>query len=233
MPGSVPGRLGELLDRCGRLLQVALDFTEPWRALRVGLLARVGEAVVLEAGTPLIKSYGIDSVRLLASLPGDPVVVADTKTMDTGRLELSLAAEAGAGAATVLAAAPDETIAEMVAEGESRGVAVIGDLIGVGDPVEGARRLRRLGVHIALLHVGIDVQRRLGITAADRARLVESASRAFEGPVAVAGGIKPGEAGLLAEAGASIVIIGGGITRSPDPREAARTALEALKPRCL
>ena len=230
---SVPRRLGSLLEECGRLLQVALDYTSPWSALRTALEARVGRAVILEAGTPLIKSYGMDSVRMLSSLPGDPVVVADTKTMDTGRLELELAADAGASAATVLAAASDETIREMVEAGEEKGVAVIGDLIARDDPVGEARRLRRLGVHSVLLHIGIDVQRRLGITAGQAAGLVEKVGAAFQGPVAVAGGVKPGEAGRLAEAGASIVIIGGAITRSPSPRESAGEALRSLRPRCL
>ena len=233
MSSGVPGRLGELLDGCGRLLQVALDFTSPWDALRTGLAALVGKAVVLEAGTPLIKSYGVDAVRMLHSIPGAGAVVADTKTVDTGGLELALAAEAGADAATVLALAPEETVREMVAEGERRGVAVMADLIGVGDPVRAAERLRRLGVHIALFHIGIDVQKRLGVTAGQRAGLVRRLREAFGGPIAVAGGVKPGEAGELAGAGADIVIIGGAITRSPDPRASAAEALRGLAPRCL
>ena len=230
---EVPGRLGESLERCGRILQVALDFTSPWDALRVGLQSLVGRAVALEAGTPLIKSYGMDAVRMLRSVPGSTIVVADTKTMDTGGLELAMAVEAGADVATVLAVAPEETIREMVAEAERRGAAVMGDLIGAEDPVRAAERLARLGVHVALFHVGIDVQRRLGLRAGDRAALVERLASHFPGPVAVAGGVKPEEAGALARAGASIVIIGSAITRSPDPRSAALQALRSLEPRCL
>jgi 3-hexulose-6-phosphate synthase len=230
--GKVPGRLGEYLDECGRLLQVALDFTKPWEALHVALEARVGKAIILEAGTPLIKSYGVDSIRLLRSIPGSGPIIADTKTMDTGRLELSLAAEAGADAVTVLSLAPDETIAEMVDEGEKRGVAVIGDLIGHPNPIEGAKKLIGNGVHIVLFHIGIDVQKKMGITATSRADLVRRIKQEIGGVIAVAGGIKPGETSSLADAGADIVIIGTGITRAKDPRNAALEALKGLRPRC-
>ncbi len=230
---KVPGPLGGLLEECGRLLQVALDFTDLASALRIGVAARVGKAVILEAGTPLIKAEGMKSVKILSSLPGDPVVVADTKTMDTGSLELGLAADHGASVATVLAVAPDETIVEMVKEGERRGVAVMGDLIGYPDPVEGARRLRSLGVHVALFHIGIDVQKKLGMTASTRAELVARLKNSFDGPIAVAGGIKPGEVERLVDAGADIIIIGSGITKAKAPREAALKALAGLRPRCL
>ena len=227
--GEVPGRLGEALSRNGALLQVALDFTGLGEAFQVALeVPRTGR-VILEAGTPLIKSVGLDSVRVLRALPGEHLVAADMKTMDTGALEARLAAGAGADATTVLAAAPRETIQEAVKAAEEAGIAVYADLIGTGDPVGVAERLSGLGVHVALLHIGIDVQRRLGITAAQVPELVSRVAAAFKGPVAVAGGIKPSEAGALARAGASIVIIGGAITKSSDPAKAALEAREALQ----
>ncbi len=230
---NVPGRLGSLLEECGGLLQVALDFTSVREALRVGYLAAVAPSVVLEAGTPLIKAEGMRAVHLLTSLPQDPVVVADTKTFDTGRLEVGLAAGHGASAATVLALAPDETIREAVEGAEEAGIALYGDLIGHPDPVEGARKLASLGVHVALLHIGIDVQRRLGITAGQVPDLVSRVKEAFGGVVAVAGGVRPGGVGRLARAGADIIIIGSAITKAGDPRGEAVRAVRELRPRCL
>ncbi len=230
---NVPGRLGKSLERCGRLLQVALDFIDPWEALRTGIEARVGPAVILEAGTPLIKSFGMNSVRMLSSLPGEPLVMADTKTMDTGRLETILAASYGADAVSVLAVAPDETIREAVAAGEEHSVTVYGDLIGSRDPIRDAERLWSLGVHIALFHIGIDVQKRLGLTAGQRAELVEKLSQAFPGPIAIAGGIRPGEVETLARSGARIIIIGGAITKSNSPRQAALEAYKRLGADCV
>jgi len=232
LASRVPGRLGERLEECGGLLQVALDLDDIAVAVRIGFQAAVSPAVVLEAGTPLVKVEGLRAARILRALPQEPVVVADTKTFDTGRLEFTLAHRYGADAATVLALAPDETIEEAVSAGEELGMAVIGDLIGHPDPVEGARRLRRLGVHVALLHIGIDVQRRLGITAGQIPDLVARVREAFQGPVAVAGGVKPGEAGTLARAGAQIIVIGGAITKASDPRGAAAEAVRNIRPGC-
>ena len=82
------------------------------------------------------------------------------------------------------------------------------------------------------MHVGIDVQRRLGLTASKVLELVGKVAEAFNGPVAVAGGIKPEEAGKVAGAGASIVIIGSGITRAEDPRMAAMKALKNANITC-
>ncbi len=227
------GAFMDRLNECGRLLQVALDFTDLREALKVASrLLGVSRAVILEAGTPLIKSYGIGSVSIIRSLAGDHLVVADMKTMDTGALEVSLAASHGADASSVLAVAPRETISEAVSEAVERGIAIYGDLIGHPDPLDGVRQLDKLGVHIALLHVGVDVQRKLGLTAGSRAELVETLRSEFKGPIAVAGGIKPDEAGLLADAGASIVIIGSAITRSQDPRESLLKALRNLDPGC-
>lgn len=234
MPGkSIPGRLGKRLEECGSVLQVALDLTSLRQALEIGYQALVSPAVILEAGTPLVKAEGLRMASLLKALPQEPVVVADLKTFDTGGLEVSLAAGNGFDATSVLALAPDETIAEAVEAANRHGVALYGDLIGHPNPVEGAKRLRELGVHVALMHIGIDVQRKLGITAGQLGELISRIKEVFQGPVAVAGGVKPGETGSLARAGADIIIIGSAITKAEDPREAAAEAVRNMRPRCL
>ncbi len=232
MAGGVPGRLGSALGSCVRLLQVALDYTRAWDAVKNASRIADLKGVVLEVGTPLLKAEGVRIIRLLRALSAGPVVVADTKTVDAASVEVGLVASAGGDALTVLAVADDTVLRAAVEEAESRGVAVVGDMIGSRDVVQDAERLSRLGVHVALLHVGIDVQRRLGITAAKMPELIEKVAGAFGGPVAVAGGVRPEEAGMLAEAGASIVIIGGAIARAPDPREATARALQGIKPEC-
>lgn len=230
---NVPGRLGDRLTECGAVLQVALDVTSIGKALNIGYYSLVSPAVILEAGTPLIKAEGLRVASLLKGLPQEPVVVADMKIFDTGGLEAGLAASHGFDATTVLALAPRETIVEAVEAAEKNGVALYGDLIGHPDPLKGAAMLRELGVHIALLHIGIDVQRKLGLTAGKMADFIGGIKEAFKGPVAVAGGIKPEETSRLARAGADIIIIGSGITKSSDPRSAAVEAVRGLRPRCL
>ncbi len=233
MEGLIPGVLGKRLEECGTLLQVALDTDMLNVALKIGYESLVSPSVIIEAGTPLIKSVGLRDASLLKALPQNPIVVADTKTFDTGGLEVELAAKNGFHAATVLALAPEETIREAVNAANKNNIALYGDLIGHPNPVEGANKLRELGVHIALLHIGIDVQRRLGITAGQLPELISKISKVFEGPVAVAGGVKPRETGKLAKAGASIIIIGSAITKSSDPRRASEEAVRNMRPRCI
>jgi 3-keto-L-gulonate-6-phosphate decarboxylase len=56
-----------------------------------------GAVDYIEAGTPLIKSEGMNSVRALKENFGDLVIVADIKTMDTGAMEVEMAIKSGAG----------------------------------------------------------------------------------------------------------------------------------------
>ena len=95
-------------------LQVALDFVELSRAMAVAQAAAAGGADYIEAGTPLIKSEGLDAVRRLREKFPGHVIIADLKTMDAGKIEAEAAAKAGASIVTVLAAASDATIRECV-----------------------------------------------------------------------------------------------------------------------
>ena len=88
----------------------------------------------VEAGTPLIKSEGLDAVRELKRLFPDKVIVADMKIMDAGRTEVEVAAKAGAQIVDVLGTATDATIAECVQAGKNYGAKIAVDLIAVADP---------------------------------------------------------------------------------------------------
>lgn len=221
------------VEECRPLIQVALDYTSMREALATAsLLAGSARRLVLEAGTPLIKAYGLEAVDLLRALPGSGHVVADMKTMDTGGLEVELAHSYGASATTVLAAAPDETIEEAARTASRLGITLYGDLIGVGDPVGRARRLEKLGIDVVLLHIGIDVQKRLGLTAGSRVEVVKRLRREVGTLIAVAGGVKPREAGQLADAGVDIVIIGSAITRASDPKAALAEAVASMGGDC-
>ena len=88
------------LDR--PVLQVALDFENLSRALLAAREAVEGGADWVEAGTPLIKSEGLDAVRELKKAFPDHLIVADLKVMDTGAFEVEIASKAGADIVTVL-----------------------------------------------------------------------------------------------------------------------------------
>ncbi len=204
------------------VLQVALDFTSLEEALLTALKAWENGAAILEAGTPLIKSVGMLAVRMLRRVFPETVILADMKTFDTGALETGLAGSNGADITTVMGLADDATIAAAAEEAHRRGMMLEADLMGHPDPVARAGELRDLGVDIVGIHVGIDVQRRRSLTAAEKADLIARVKEAFKGPVAVAGGLNQDTVEDVLRAGADIVVVGSAITRAPDPGEATR-----------
>ena len=207
------------------VLQLALDFVDLPRALLVAEEAVAGGADWLEAGTPLIKSEGLQAVRELKARWPDHVVVADMKTMDAGRAEVEYAAKAGAKVVGVLGAASDATIRECVEAARSYGAEIIVDMIQVGDVVTRAQAAEEMGASYIGIHIAIDEQMQ-GKTPWDTLRRV---AQAVSIPIAVAGGINSETAPLAIEAGASIVIVGGAITKAADATAATRTIKQAME----
>jgi 3-hexulose-6-phosphate synthase / 6-phospho-3-hexuloisomerase len=207
------------------LLQVALDLMHLKRALEIAAEAIEGGADWIEAGTPLIKSEGAGALRSLKQAFPGRTLVADMKTMDVGGYEVEIAAKAGADIVTVLGLADDGTVEEAVRSARQYGAKVIIDLIGVADKVARAMEVEKMGAGYVCLHVGVDEQMKGGIAPTD---MVREVSAAVSIPVAVAGGITSETAPGLVVAGASIIIVGGGIIKSPDVTGAARRVREAM-----
>ncbi|MGI0130357.1 MAG: 3-hexulose-6-phosphate synthase [Thermoplasmata archaeon] len=206
------------------VLQVALDFENLSRALTAAREAVDGGADWVEAGTPLIKSEGLDAVRELKKAFPEHRIVADMKIMDTGAFEVEIAAKAGADLVTILGAADDDTIADGVRGGELYGAEIMVDLLGVADPIARARRAAELGAAAVCWHVGIDMQMQAQTPFAILAEL----ARASTIPVAVAGGLTSETVAEAVRAGAQILIVGGAITKSPQMADAARRVREAM-----
>ena len=210
------------------VLQIALDFDNLSRAMKVAHECAGAGADWLEAGTGLIKSEGLDAVRSLRKDFPQHTIVADMKTMDAGRGEMEAAAKAGAHAAIALGVAADSTIAECVQAGRNYGIQVGVDLLNCPNTAERAAQLEALGVDYLIVHNPIDDQM-LGLVKFDLLREVAQAVRL---PVAACGGITSETAPQAVQAGAAIVVVGGAITKSPDARaatEAIRRALDTLQ----
>jgi 3-hexulose-6-phosphate synthase / 6-phospho-3-hexuloisomerase len=211
------------------ILQLALDFVDLPRALLVAEEAVAGGADWLEAGTPLIKSEGLQAVRELKARWPNHTVVADMKTMDAGRAEVEYAAKAGAKVVGVLGAASDATIRECVEAARNYGAEIIVDMVQVADVVTRARAAEEMGASYIGIHIAIDEQMQ-GKTPWDTLREV---AQAVSIPIAVAGGINSETAPLAIEAGASIVIVGGAITKAVDATAATmiiKRAIDTLVP---
>jgi 3-hexulose-6-phosphate synthase/6-phospho-3-hexuloisomerase len=209
------------------VLQIALDELNLDRALQYAREAVAGGVDWIEAGTPLIKSAGLDSVRELRKAFPGKTIVADMKTMDTGAFETEMAAKAGASVIGILGAASDGTFREAVKAARKYGARIYMDLLSVADKVGRAKQAEALGCDYVSLHMGVDEQMRGESPLGTLARVVASTRL----PVMVAGGLTTETAGECVKAGASIVIVGGALTKAPDIAAEARKFKRAITER--
>lgn len=194
------------------ILQVALDEMNLHRALQIAKEAVEGGVDWIEAGTPLIKSEGMNAVRELRKAFPRHEIVADMKTMDTGAYETEMACKAGASVVMILAAADDGTIRESVKAARKYGAKLSVDMLGVDDWVGRAKACEKMGVDLINVHVGVD-QQMLGRSPLDRVRAV---AQAVKVPLQVAGGLNTETVAGVVKAGAGIVIVGGAIIKARD-----------------
>ena len=209
------------------VLQLALDFVDLRRAVKSAQAGVANGVDWLEVGTPLIKSEGLQAVRELRSLFPHVTLVADMKIMDAGRIEVETAAKAGAKIVDVLGAASDATIRECIQAGKNYGAKIVVDLIAVKDPVSRAKQVEDFGADYVTVHCSIDEQ----MEGKDPFESLRRVAEAVSVPVGVAGGINSETAPRALKAGASIVIVGGAITKAVDPTEAARNIKKAMEER--
>lgn len=194
------------------------------RSIQIAKEAVSGGADWIEAGTPLIKSEGMDSVReMKKALPGTRIV-ADMKTVDTGAMEVEMAAKAGADIVAMLATSDNSTIEDALRAAHKYGVQIMMDLLTVPDPVKRSRELDKLGVDYICVHVGIDQQ----MTGRDTIDLLKQIVTEVNTPVAAAGGIDASSGAEAVASGAAIVIVGGSVVRSADVTASARKIREAI-----
>lgn len=206
------------------ILQVALDEIELSRALDIAKEAVAGGCDYIEAGTPLIKSEGMNAVRSLKNQFKDHTIVADMKTMDTGAVEVEMAAKAGAGIVSILGASHDSTIRESVQSAKKYGIKLGVDLINVRDPAGRAAKLQEMGVDIIGVHVGIDEQ----MVGQDPLEILKAVRKAVSVQIAVAGGLNAQSAAAAVALGADIVIVGGNIIHSGDVTAAATLVRQSI-----
>lgn len=206
-------------------IQLALDFTELTRALKVAVEASLAGIEWIEAGTPLIKSEGLGVLRALRKeFPGRKII-ADMKIMDTGRIEAEMAFKSGADIVVVMGNASDRTIAEAVEASANYGGEVMADLLEDAATVKRAKEVEKLGVHYIGVHIPIDRQ----MTGDISFGMLKEIAGAVNVPVAIAGGLNSENAADALKAGASILIVGGAITKSPDVKKSVEQMKKAVE----
>ncbi|MBU7044344.1 MAG: bifunctional 5,6,7,8-tetrahydromethanopterin hydro-lyase/3-hexulose-6-phosphate synthase [Theionarchaea archaeon] len=212
-------------------LQVALDLTSEEQVKKIIEQLPVRERLLLEAGTPLIKNCGIDIVEKIRNMRQESFIIADLKTLDVGRLEVKMAADATADAVCISGLGPNASIEKSIQEAQRQGIYSIVDFMNVSDIEEKIKSLR-YKPDIALLHRNVDVE----TAAQERGETVESKwgnlskIKKIVKLVSVAGGITPQTCTEALEKGADIIVVGRYIIRSHDPYYAARDFLEKMPP---
>ncbi|MDK2826425.1 MAG: 3-hexulose-6-phosphate synthase / 6-phospho-3-hexuloisomerase [Methanolobus sp.] len=206
------------------IIQVALDLLETDRAIQIAKESLEGGADWLEAGTPLIKSEGMDVIRKLRDAFPEKTIIADMKITDTGAMEVEMGAKAGADIVVVLASADDSTILESVRAARKYGVKIMADLISANDPVARSMEVEKLGVDYINVHAGIDQQ----MEGLDSLSIMKEVVKKINIPVAIAGGLDAVSCAEAVIAGADIVVVGGNIVRSSNVTASARAIRESV-----
>ena len=204
-------------------LQVALD--NPNLPVIQNIVKQIPKSdhVILEAGTPLIKRYGVDVITKLREIRPDAFIVADLKTLDTGNLEARMVADATADAIVVSALAPIATMNKAIEEAHKTGIYAIMDTLNCDDPVAVLKQLDVLP-DVVELHRGIDIEE------TEHAWGNIDAIKALSPKilVAVAGGVRINTMPQALKAGADVLVVGRAITNAKDVRQVAEKFIEGL-----
>ena len=218
-------------------LQVALDLDNLDVMERIIKDLPDKERVLLEAGTPLVKKFGVGVVSKIRELRPDAFIIADLKTLDVGRVEVKMAADETADAIAISGLGTVESIAKAIQETQKQGIYSILDMMNVNDFEDKLKALPDdLKPSIVLLHRNVDLETYLSEKGEDTSDLsawgnIKAIKEIIDGGlVAVAGGITPDNVEEALEKGADIIIAGRYIIGSRDVRRSAQDFLAHFPP---
>ncbi|HIP63180.1 MAG TPA: bifunctional 5,6,7,8-tetrahydromethanopterin hydro-lyase/3-hexulose-6-phosphate synthase, partial [Archaeoglobus profundus] len=208
-------------------LQIAFDLTSLDEVLNVMKQIPESDHIIYEVGTPLAKKYGAEVILKLREIKPDAFYILDLKTLDVGKLEARMAADATANAIVISGLAPIKTIIEGIKEADKTGIYAIVDMLGVEDPIKRLEKIKEAGYlpNVVELHRAIDEE-----DAKPPWGLAKDIKEKFNVLVAVAGGIRPENVPEIIQAGADILVVGRAITRARDVEGAVRRFLNYMKP---
>ncbi|MFQ6089002.1 MAG: bifunctional 5,6,7,8-tetrahydromethanopterin hydro-lyase/3-hexulose-6-phosphate synthase [Candidatus Methanofastidiosia archaeon] len=213
-------------------LQVALDMDSLERVEKVVKELPRRERILIEAGTPLIKKFGVDVVQKIRELRRDAFLVADLKTLDVSRIEVKIASDSTSDAVCISGLSTKESINKAIHEAKKQGIYSYLDMMNVGKPIEVLNSLKFMP-DVILMHRNVDYEaskREAGEeieTMWGNLSEIRGKSKAL---VAVAGGITPQNTKEALESGADIIVVGRYIYQSGDPRRASEDFLAHMPP---
>lgn len=206
-------------------LEVAFDIPD-WRRVE-GIIRALPEheAIIIEAGTPLVKRYGVEVCRKIHQIRPDSIVLADLKTISSAEREARMAAEATADVASFAGVGPLKASEGFIEACRDAGVMPLLDTISLHDPLPVLDKLS-VKPDVVELHRAIDLEL---TDAAHQWGNIPQIKEAINGaPVAVAGGIRLPKVKEALSSGAEILVVGRAITVAKDVTNAATAFLKEM-----
>jgi bifunctional enzyme Fae/Hps len=205
-------------------LQVALDIVDLNKLHAVLAALPENDHLIIEAGTPLVKKFGLSVLSEIRKVKPNAFIIADLKILDTGNLEARMAADATADAVVISGLANTSTIEKAIIEAKKVGIYSVIDMLNVPNPVKVIQALK-VKPDIVELHRAIDVEE-----TAHAWGDIPAMKKAAGGKllVATAGGIRTNVVKDALRAGADILVVGRAITASKDVGHAADEFIEQL-----
>jgi bifunctional enzyme Fae/Hps len=191
---------------------------DDWRRIE-GILKALPrkDGIILKAGAPLIKRYGVEVCQKIHQIRPETVVIADMKTLDTGNLEARMGGDATADAIAFSGLAPLKTQERFIEECRKVGALAYMDTINVQDPV----------ALLEILEVKPDVvELRGGVSQGMIKKVKEVCSGVL---IAITGEIEVSDAKKVIDSGADILMISETITLAEDIKSIASAYLQELK----
>ncbi|GAA5262740.1 bifunctional 5,6,7,8-tetrahydromethanopterin hydro-lyase/3-hexulose-6-phosphate synthase [Methanocalculus sp. MC3] len=208
-------------------LQVAMDLVDMKQVEKVLTELPQNDHLIIEAGTPLIKQFGLSVIGEIRKMRPNAFIIADLKTLDTGNLETRMCANASADAVVISGLAPISTIEKAVLEARKTGIYAVVDMLNVESPLNLVKALAKIN---ALPHV-VEMHRAIDAEGSDYAwGDIPAIKKAAGGKilVATAGGIRVNVAKKALTSGADILVVGRAITASKNIQHAAEEFLEEI-----
>jgi 3-hexulose-6-phosphate synthase len=192
----------------------------------LAILEAVSDMIdIAEIGTPLIFREGMNAARVFRQHFPTLTLLADLKIMDAGDEEATIVFEAGCDMVTVLGVTQDSTIRGAAAAARRFGKQFVADLMQVSDPVKRGRELLNLGCDYLCAHTAYDSQK-TGQSPLMSLNLLRQ--ELDQAKLAVAGGINLSTIDAIVQLQPDILIVGGAITRAPDPVQAVLALREKM-----
>ncbi|HHE76723.1 MAG TPA: hypothetical protein ENL27_01930 [Candidatus Parcubacteria bacterium] len=145
---------GPRIEKRQRYLHIALNSTLK-EARKIISKIPTRKNIILEVGTPLIKTYGEDAISQIKYWTEGLYILADAKTSDLAEREVKMAKDAGASGITCLGTAPIETIDAFLESCEKYKIDSFLDMMNIENPLLVLKKLKKIP-KVVMLHRGVD-----------------------------------------------------------------------------